>query len=139
MSSNVVKPRIEIAGSPIDPAIDLLIEQIVVDDSRTLPDMFTLRFRDPDHTVLDKAGLTIGTKVQDLRGPRRRRRHDPADLRRGDRARGRDRRDGNARRRARATTSRTGCSAACTRSTFVDTSEGEIVRRVAQAAGHRAR
>ncbi len=47
MPSNVVKPRIEVAGAPLAPEIDGLIEQIVVDDSRTLPDMFVLRFRDP--------------------------------------------------------------------------------------------
>lgn len=69
MPSNVVKPRIEIAGTPLARELDLLIEQIVVDDSRTLPDMFTLRFRDPDHEVLDKAGLTLGAKVKIFAGP----------------------------------------------------------------------
>jgi uncharacterized protein involved in type VI secretion and phage assembly len=69
MPSNVVKPRIEIAGSPVAPEIDQLVEQIVVDDSRTLPDMFVLRFRDPDHQVLDRAGLTLGAKVKIFGGP----------------------------------------------------------------------
>jgi phage protein D/phage baseplate assembly protein gpV len=69
MPSNVVKPRIEIAGSPVAPEIDLLVEQVVVDDSRTLPDMFTLRFRDPQHEVLVKAGLTLGAKVKIFGGP----------------------------------------------------------------------
>ena len=134
MSSNVVKPRIEIADSPIDPAIDLLIEQIVVDDSRTLPDMFTLRFRDPDHTVLDKAGLKIGTKVRIFGG-----------------------RVGGAATilliygevtALEAEIDETGTHLVVRgydvshrlqrgvhTQTFVDTSEGEIVRRVAQAAG----
>ncbi|MDX6579723.1 MAG: hypothetical protein QOJ47_1272, partial [Gaiellales bacterium] len=69
MPSNVVKPRIEIAGSPVAPEIDLLVEQVVVDDSRTLPDMFMLRFRDPQHEVLVKAGLTLGAKVKIFGGP----------------------------------------------------------------------
>lgn len=69
MPSNVVKPRIEIAGAPVAPEIDQLVEQIVVDDSRTLPDMFMLRFRDPEHQVLDKAGLTLGAKVKIFGGP----------------------------------------------------------------------
>jgi uncharacterized protein involved in type VI secretion and phage assembly len=69
MPSNVVKPRIEVAGSPVAPEIDQLVEQIVVDDSRTLPDMFMLRFRDPEHEVLGKAGLTLGAKVKIFGGP----------------------------------------------------------------------
>jgi uncharacterized protein involved in type VI secretion and phage assembly len=69
MPSNVVKPRIEVAGTPLVPEIDSLIEQIVVDDSHTLPDMFMLRFRDPAHEVLDKAGLTLGAKVKIFGGP----------------------------------------------------------------------
>jgi uncharacterized protein involved in type VI secretion and phage assembly len=134
VSSNVVKPRIEIADSPIDPAIDLLIEQIVVDDSRTLPDMFTLRFRDPDHTVLEKSGLKIGTKVRIFGG-----------------------RVGGAATilliygevtALEAEIDETGTHVIVRgydvshrlqrgvhTQTFVDTSEGEIVRRVAEAAG----
>jgi phage protein D/phage baseplate assembly protein gpV len=69
MPSNVVKPRIEVAGTPLAPEIDQLVEQVVVDDSRTLPDMFVLRFRDPDHSVLHRAGLTLGAKVKVFGGP----------------------------------------------------------------------
>jgi uncharacterized protein involved in type VI secretion and phage assembly len=68
-TTNAIKPRIEIAGSPIDTVVDMLIEQVVVDDSRTLPDMFTLRIRDPQHTALSDAGLTIGAKVKIFAGP----------------------------------------------------------------------
>jgi uncharacterized protein involved in type VI secretion and phage assembly len=64
----VAKPRVEVAGTELPPEIDELIEQIVVDDSHVLPDMFTLRFRDPDHTVLDRAGLAIGAKVRIFAG-----------------------------------------------------------------------
>ncbi len=40
-----------------------------MDDSRTLPDMFTLRIRDPLHTALHDGGLTIGAKVKIFAGP----------------------------------------------------------------------
>jgi uncharacterized protein involved in type VI secretion and phage assembly len=68
VTSNVVKPHIEIAGTVIPADVDALIEQIVVDDSRTLPDMFTLRFRDPQHSVLQRAGVTIGATVRIFAG-----------------------------------------------------------------------
>jgi uncharacterized protein involved in type VI secretion and phage assembly len=64
----VTKPRVEVEGSELPPEVDELIEQVVVDDSHVLPDMFTLRFRDPDHTVLDRAGLAIGAKVRIFAG-----------------------------------------------------------------------
>jgi phage protein D/phage baseplate assembly protein gpV len=66
---DVVKPKVEVAGTVLAPEIDALIEQIVVDDSHVLPDMFTLRFRDPEHIVLDRAGLAIGAKVRIFAGP----------------------------------------------------------------------
>ncbi|MEO9175326.1 MAG: VgrG-related protein [Gaiellales bacterium] len=65
---DVVKPKIEVAGSELPPEIDALVEQVVVDDSHVLPDMFTLRFRDPEHIVLDRAGLAIGAKVRIFAG-----------------------------------------------------------------------
>jgi uncharacterized protein involved in type VI secretion and phage assembly len=43
--------------------IAMLLTQSVVDDSRILPDLFELRFRDSDHAVLDKTGITIGSPV----------------------------------------------------------------------------
>jgi uncharacterized protein involved in type VI secretion and phage assembly len=67
--ADVVKPKVEVAGTELAPEIDALIEQIVVDDSHVLPDMFTLRFRDPEHVVLHRAGLVIGAKVRILAGP----------------------------------------------------------------------
>ena len=70
MPSNVVKPRIEVAGTPLAPEIDTLVEQVVVDDSRTLPDMFVLRFRDPDHTVLHDGGADARRQGQGLRRAR---------------------------------------------------------------------
>jgi uncharacterized protein involved in type VI secretion and phage assembly len=66
--SSVAKPVIEVEGIELPTAIDHLIEQIVVDDSHALPDMFVLRFHDPDHVVLDRSGLAIGAKVRILAG-----------------------------------------------------------------------
>jgi uncharacterized protein involved in type VI secretion and phage assembly len=65
---NVAKPVIEVDGTPLPSAIDHLVEQIVVDDSHVLPDMFVLRFHDPDQIVLDRSGLSIGAKVRILCG-----------------------------------------------------------------------
>lgn len=54
---------VEVAGNPLPADIAALLTHAYVDDSRNLPDMFVLRFRDPQLIVLAKAGLTIGTKV----------------------------------------------------------------------------
>jgi phage protein D len=55
---------VEIAGAqlPADVASHLL--QATVDDSRAVPDLFALRFRDPDHAVLKKTGVKIGAPVK---------------------------------------------------------------------------
>ncbi|HEY1480386.1 MAG TPA: VgrG-related protein [Gaiellales bacterium] len=55
-------------GTPLPPAVDDVVEMVVVDDSHTLPDMFTLRFRDPQHEVLALAGLKLGATVQIFAG-----------------------------------------------------------------------
>jgi uncharacterized protein involved in type VI secretion and phage assembly len=68
-TSFVSKPRIEVEGTPLPTGIDQLVEQIVIDDSRVLPDMFMVRFRDPQQVVLDQAGLKIGAKVKIFAGP----------------------------------------------------------------------
>ena len=44
------------------PNIAALLVHGVVDDSRTLPDLFVLRFRDPDHAC-SATGITIGTPI----------------------------------------------------------------------------
>jgi phage protein D len=54
---------IEIAGAALPPDVASLLLQATVDDSRTVPDLFALRFRDPDHAVLEKAGAKIGSPV----------------------------------------------------------------------------
>jgi phage protein D/phage baseplate assembly protein gpV len=64
----VAKPRVEVEGAPLPEGMDQLVETIVIDDSHTLPDMFTLRFRDPLHEVLAGSGLKLGAKVQIFAG-----------------------------------------------------------------------
>lgn len=55
---------VEAGGGPLPPeAADLLVSGYV-DDSTELPDLFVLRFRDPDHLVLRKTSLTIGSPVK---------------------------------------------------------------------------
>ncbi len=49
------------AALPADVAV--LLVQGIVDDSRVLPDLFSLRFRDSGNTVLDKSGIKIGSPI----------------------------------------------------------------------------
>jgi phage protein D len=63
------KPRVEIGGNPLAEELELWLESTVVDDHALLPDMFALRFRDPDHDLLEKAGIEIGTPVRILAAP----------------------------------------------------------------------
>jgi phage protein D/phage baseplate assembly protein gpV len=63
------KPRIEIDGSPLASEFDLLLERAVVDDHLFLPDMFVLRFRDPNRQVLSRGGFKIGSQVKVIAGP----------------------------------------------------------------------
>ncbi|MEV7419209.1 VgrG-related protein [Streptomyces sp. NPDC089919] len=55
---------VEVAGAPLPAPLAELIVSAYVDDSTQLPDLFVLRFRDPHHQVLEKAGITIGTPVK---------------------------------------------------------------------------
>lgn len=43
--------------------IAVLLVQGIVDDSRVLPDLFSLRFRDSGNAVLDKSGIKIGSPI----------------------------------------------------------------------------
>lgn len=54
---------VEVEGSPLAADVAALLTYAYVDDSRNVPDMFVLRFRDPQHLVLSKAPFAIGTKV----------------------------------------------------------------------------
>ncbi|MGM1061246.1 VgrG-related protein [Saccharothrix sp. Mg75] len=54
---------VEVGGGPLPEDVKGLLTHAYVDDSRNLPDVFVLRFRDPGHVVLGKAGFTVGAKV----------------------------------------------------------------------------
>lgn len=60
------KPRIEVDGAPLDPEIELQLDRVEVDDHISLPDMFVLRFRDPERDLLRQASLDIGSQVRIL-------------------------------------------------------------------------
>lgn len=54
---------ITIDGAPLAADIEALLVSAFVDSSLRLPDMFALRFRDTDRTVIAKSGIMIGAKV----------------------------------------------------------------------------
>ncbi|MFD7237156.1 VgrG-related protein [Streptomyces syringium] len=55
---------VEFGGRPLPPALANTLVEGYVDDSRTLPDLFVLRFRDPGRVLLGQAGIAVGTKVR---------------------------------------------------------------------------
>jgi phage protein D/phage baseplate assembly protein gpV len=55
---------VDVDGSPLPADVAALLSYAYVDDSRDLPDLFVLRFRDPHRMVLTKAGFRIGAKVR---------------------------------------------------------------------------
>ncbi|ONI89121.1 type IV secretion protein Rhs [Saccharothrix sp. ALI-22-I] len=54
---------VEVEGGPLPADVKSLLTHAFVDDSRNLPDVFVLRFRDPGHVVLGKGGFKIGAKI----------------------------------------------------------------------------
>ncbi|MFE6775604.1 VgrG-related protein [Streptomyces sp. NPDC057702] len=65
VSHSVAKTLVvEVAGRPLPAAWANTLVEAYVDDSRTLPDLFLLRFRDPSRVLLEQAGLAIGTPVR---------------------------------------------------------------------------
>jgi phage protein D len=55
---------VEVEGSPLPADVAVLLAEGYVEDSVNLLDVFVLRFRDPDKTVLAKGRFTIGAKVR---------------------------------------------------------------------------
>ena len=55
---------IEVGGSALPHDIDAQLESATVIDRLTMPDMFTLVFRDPDRDILGKAHIEVGAKVK---------------------------------------------------------------------------
>ncbi|RKN35801.1 VgrG-related protein [Streptomyces hoynatensis] len=54
----------EFDGRALPPALATTLVEAYVDGSRTLPDLFVLRFRDPDRVLLEQTGARIGTPVR---------------------------------------------------------------------------
>ncbi|MFJ3709951.1 VgrG-related protein [Streptomyces sp. NPDC090053] len=55
---------VEFDGTPLPPKFVNTLVEGYVDDSRTLPDLFVLRFRDPDRVLLGQAGIKIGKEIR---------------------------------------------------------------------------
>ncbi|MFE7237832.1 VgrG-related protein [Streptomyces sp. NPDC057580] len=55
---------VEFDGTPLPPKFVNTLVEGYVDDSRTLPDLFFLRFRDPDRVLLEQTGLKIGGEAR---------------------------------------------------------------------------
>jgi phage protein D/phage baseplate assembly protein gpV len=56
--------QIEVDGTPLPVAASQQLISAYVDDSRHLPDMFSLTFRDPHREILGAAHLTIGSRIR---------------------------------------------------------------------------
>jgi phage protein D len=54
---------VTVDGQPLAEDLRPLLVHSVVDDSRTMPDLFSLRFRDSENVVLPKSGIRIGSAV----------------------------------------------------------------------------
>lgn len=55
---------VEFGGTPLSAKFANTLVEGYVDDSRTLPDLFLLRFRDPDRVLLEQTGLKIGGEAR---------------------------------------------------------------------------
>ena len=55
---------VEINDNPLPPEVVPLLTSAYVDDSQRLPDMFSLRFRDPGRVVLSKTDAKVGAKLK---------------------------------------------------------------------------
>ena len=54
---------VEIDGSEMPADLVPLLVSALVEDSQRLPDMFSLRFRDPERIVLSKSNAKVGGKI----------------------------------------------------------------------------
>jgi phage protein D/phage baseplate assembly protein gpV len=55
---------VEVDAAPLPAEVEQLLSSAYVDDSLHLPDVFVLRFRDPDRVVLTRTGIAVGTTVR---------------------------------------------------------------------------
>ncbi|GAA5024644.1 VgrG-related protein [Actinopolymorpha pittospori] len=56
--------RVTVDGQALSDDILVLLTEAFVDSNRRLPDMFVLRFRDPDRLVLSRGRIEIGAAIQ---------------------------------------------------------------------------
>ena len=63
-STASIQRIVEIDGTELAADVEGQLESALVVDRLSMPDMFTLVFRDPDRDILGKAGLEIGKKVR---------------------------------------------------------------------------
>jgi len=55
---------ITVDGSALPSDVEQLLVEAYVDDSRNLPDLFVLRFRDANRVVLSKAAVKVGSRIK---------------------------------------------------------------------------
>jgi phage protein D len=55
--------KIKVDGVELTPEIDGQVETVVVQDRLRMPDSFVLTFRDPKHSIISKAKISIGSEV----------------------------------------------------------------------------
>ena len=55
---------VDVDGARLPDDVQSLLVSAFVDDSQRLPDMFEIRFRDPDQVVLAKTGAKVGSTVR---------------------------------------------------------------------------
>ena len=55
---------IEVDAKPLELALLSQLDAVTVIDRPTMPDTFTLEFRDPNRNVLERSGLAIGKRVK---------------------------------------------------------------------------
>jgi phage protein D len=55
---------IVVDGWKLEPDVDSYVEQVVVDEHVQLPAMFAITLLDPAHDILDKSGMRVGAEVE---------------------------------------------------------------------------
>jgi uncharacterized protein involved in type VI secretion and phage assembly len=56
--------KVQVEGRDLPDDVHALMSYAVVEDNLNLPDMFVLSFLDPEHLVIEKAGVKIGAAVK---------------------------------------------------------------------------
>ena len=59
-----LRAEIQIDGGPLDPDVEPLVEQVVVDNDVRFPDAFLIVINAGDRDVLEQARISIGSKVE---------------------------------------------------------------------------